>query len=397
MARALAETSVTPVDVGLDSTNRVMRAERSGELPCVALHGDYRYDELKNTDEELQRLDGELREALVERAISAPLIVMGYSGRDRSIMGALTASYSQPGPGVLYWCGYGDGPPPPPVADLLQAAHAAGRAAFYVPSAAFDDVMRRLALAGLTGAAREDAVAVIAEAGVDTVARAPFTAPSGRIGGLLKSTAFKLRCPVEAYSFRPQSLPETGIWAWLRELTAGRPDLVTVPYKGRIWALGTLTSIHEVFGDAMAEAPVRAPLDAGELRHEDGAITHLLVHSLAKAIAGARGLPNEGALLWDPKTSQDRHHDGAAYKVHDAVLLYIRRVGRDTLLVLKPTVKVFAADGARAAKDVEKAIKIGIFGYQHNDKFNGAVEGWRRVLFGPGTVFFLPCRRGHGP
>ena len=393
MARALADTSITPVEVGLDSTNRVMRAERQGELPCVALHGDYRYDELMNTDEELQRLEAELRKALIKRAVNAPLIVMGYSGRDRSIMDALTASYSQPGPGVLYWCGYGDGPPPPPVAALLQAARAAGRTAFYVPGAAFDDVMRRLALAG---AARDDALAVIAEAGVDKVARAPFTAPSGRIGGLLKSTAFKLRCPVEAYSFRPQIMPDTGIWAWLRELTGKRPDIVAVPYKGRIWALGTLTAIHEVFGDAMSERPVRAPLDASELRHEDGAITHLLVHSLAKAIAGARSLPAEGALLWDPATSQDRRHDDATYKVHDAVLLYIRRVGRDTMLVLKPTVKVFSALGAPAAKEVEKAIKIGIFGYQHNEKFNGAVEGWRRVLFGPGVTFSCPAGEDTG-
>lgn len=396
MARALAETSVTPIEVGLECTNRVVRAERSGEVPCVALHGDYRYDALRNTDEELQRLDAELRKTLVDRAVNAPLIVLGYSGRDRSIMDALASSYSQPGPGVLYWCGYGDGPPPPRVADLLQAARAAGRTAFYVPGAAFDDVMRRLALAGLMGAARDDALAVIAEAGVDKVARAPFTAPSGRIGGLLKSTAFRLRCPVEAYSFRPQIMPDSGIWAWLRELTAKRPDLVAVPYKGRIWALGTLTAIHEVFGEAMSVGPVRAPLDAGEVRHEDGAITHLLVHSLAKAIAGARSLPCEGPLLWDPKTSQDRRHDGAIYKVHDAVLLYIRRVGRDTLLVLKPTVKVFNIEGAPAVKEVEKAIKIGIFGYQHNDKFNGAVEGWRRVLFGPGTSFSCPAGEDTG-
>lgn len=111
MARALAETPVTPVEIGLNSTSRVMRLDRTGELPCVALHGDYRYDALKNTNAELQRLDADLRQDLVERAVSSPLIVMGYSGRDRSIMDALANSYSRSGPGTLYWCGYGDGPP----------------------------------------------------------------------------------------------------------------------------------------------------------------------------------------------------------------------------------------------------------------------------------------------
>ena len=265
-----------------------------------------------------------------------------------------------------------------------------------VPGAAFDDVMRRLALAGMSGAARDEALAIIAEAGVEKVARTPFTAPTGRVGGILKSTAFKLHCPVEAYCFRPKGIPERGAWAWLRELTAARPDLVAVPFKGRVWALAALTAIQEVFGDGMIENPVRAPLDVGELRHEDGAITHLLVRGLAGAIAGARNLPSDGALLWNPAKAQDRRLGGATFKVHDAVLIYIRRVSRDNVVVLKPTVKVFTAAGAAVAKEDEKAIKIGIFGYQHNDKFNDAVEGWRRVLFGPGVKFSCPAGEDTG-
>jgi hypothetical protein len=177
---------------------------------------------------------------------------MGYSGRDRSIMDALADSYGRTGPGTLYWCGYGDGPPPEAVAKLLAVAQATGRSAFYVPGAAFDDVMRRLALAGLSGAARDEVLAIIGEAGVDKVVRMAFTVPTGRVGGILKSTAFKLRCPVEAYSFRPKGMPERGAWPWVRDLVAARRDLVAVPFKGRIWALATLTAIHEVFGSRTA-------------------------------------------------------------------------------------------------------------------------------------------------
>jgi len=390
LPRALAETSVTPLEVGLDTTARVLRPDRSGELSCVALHGDYRYDALRNTDVETQRLDESLRQALVERAREAPLIVLGYSGRDVSIMEALTESYRQPGPGTLYWCGYGDGPPPQPVAQLIDAARAAGRTAFYVPGAAFDDTMRRLALAALADAPREAALAIIAQSGVETSRPAPFAAPQGRIGGILKSTAFKLRCPVEAYAFAA-ALPDQGAWAWLRERLGGRRDLVAVPFKRQIWALGTLSAIDEVFGDVMSGKPQRVPLDAGEVRHEDGAITHLLVHAIAGSIAEARGLSSEGALLWDPASGQNRRLHEAAFRVCDAVLLYIRRTGRETVLVMKPTVKVFTAAGAPASEADEKAIKLSIFGYQHNDKFNAAVERWRRALLGPGFVFTCPA------
>ena len=279
MPRALAETPVTPVEIGLDSTNRIVRTNRAGELSCVALHGDYRYDALRNTDAEVQRLDGELRQALVDQSVSSSLIVLGYSGRDNSIMEALTESYSRPGAGVLYWCGFGDRPPPDTVAALIATARKAGRTAFYVRGAAFDDVMRRLALATLSGADREDILAIIAQSGSEQPAATPFTVPDGAIGGIVKSTAFKLRCPVEAYSFKPVSMPEQGVWRWVREAVGDRRDLVAVPYKGMVWALGTLTSIHEVFPGPMAEAPVRVPIDISELRHEDGAVTHLLVRS----------------------------------------------------------------------------------------------------------------------
>ena len=389
LPRALAETSVTPVEVGLDTTARVLRPDRSGELSCVALHGDYRYDALRNTDAETQRLDESLRRALVERAREAPLIVLGYSGRDTSIMGALTESYRQPGTGTLYWCGYGDGPPPPAAAQLIDAARAAGRTAFYVPGAAFDDIMRRLALAAMAGASRETALAIIAQSGVEKSRPAPFVAPQGPIGGILKSTAFRLRCPIEAYAFAA-ALPAQGAWAWLRERLSGRRDLIAIPFKRQIWALGTLSAIEEVFGDVMSGKPQRVPLDAGEVRHEDGAITHLLVHALAGSMAEARGLSSDGALLWDAASVQNRRLHDAAFHVCNAVLLYIRRIGRETVLVMKPTVKVFTAAGAPASEADEKTIKLSIFGYQHNDKFNAAVEHWRRALLGPGVVLPVP-------
>lgn len=396
MTRALAETPVTPIEVGLDSSNRIMRAERTGELPCVALHGDYRYDSLKNTDAELQGMDKDLRKALIERIVTTPLIVLGYSGRDRSIMEALTEGYSKPGTGVLYWCGFGDEPPGKPVATLFAKARAAGRTTFYVPGAAFDDVIRRLALAVLSGEMREKALEIVAQVGVDRLARAPFTAPSGQIGGILKSTAFKLRCPVEAYCFKPTTMPDRGVWTWVRECLGDRRDLVAVPFKGRVWALGTLTAIRDVFGDIMIEEPVRAPLDAGELRHEDGAITHLLVHALVASIVSTRNLVSEGPLLWKPEAAQDRRVNGDTFKVHNAIILYIRRIGGETMLVLKPTVKVFTQSGLPASKEDEKTIKLSIFGYQHNDKFNDAVEIWRRVLFGSGTTFTCPAGEGSG-
>jgi hypothetical protein len=66
VARAAASYSVTPLEVGIDSQERLPRQVRSGELLTVSLHGDYRYDSLKNTLPEIQHQEVTLRKALIE-------------------------------------------------------------------------------------------------------------------------------------------------------------------------------------------------------------------------------------------------------------------------------------------------------------------------------------------
>ena len=48
-ARAAANFKLTPIEAGIDTQNGASRAAKKGELLCVSLHGDYRYDQLKNT------------------------------------------------------------------------------------------------------------------------------------------------------------------------------------------------------------------------------------------------------------------------------------------------------------------------------------------------------------
>lgn len=53
------------------------------------LHGDYHSDALKNTDAELRQQDAEMRRNLIDACRRQGLAVIGYSGRDASVMDAL--------------------------------------------------------------------------------------------------------------------------------------------------------------------------------------------------------------------------------------------------------------------------------------------------------------------
>ena len=327
-ARAAANFSLTPFEVGIDTQGRVARSANTGELLCVSLHGDYRYDDLKNTPEELQRQEEALRAALIDELRQRTLIVCGYSGRDKSIMEALQAACSEQGTGALYWCGYGDGDIPEPVARLIAHARAHGRQAFYVPALGFDDLMIRLALHCLEGerreAARKDIAALVPD---DLLARAPFHVPEHRANTLIKSNAFEIDCPSEVLSFDLKAWPPEKVWSWVREQTGARP-VVAVPFKGNILALGTVDDIKDCFGENIKGPVERTPISPDELRYEDGAIVGLMREALVRSIAQAAGVETDGqSELWLKTPLKKVRQDDVQCHAHESVIVFLRRVG----------------------------------------------------------------------
>jgi hypothetical protein len=211
-----ASAKVTPIEVGLDSTGRADRITQRGELLCVALHGDYRYDDLKNTPSELKNQDQQLRDALCKRLANETLIVLGYSGRDRSIMQSLEIAYSQPGKGRLYWCGHGDDEPANSVSQLLELAASNGRTSVYVATQGFDDVMLRLGLECTTGEMR-NRIQKMHMSTAPTNQSAPFKIAVSQTAGVIKSNAFQIECPTELLQFEAKGFDGLGKWGMIED------------------------------------------------------------------------------------------------------------------------------------------------------------------------------------
>ena len=138
--------NLSPIEVTLESEDRLYRTASSRELLCIALHGDYKYGPMKNTSNELDNQSEIFINALKSELRTRSLIVFGYSGRDKSLMSALAKAYSEKGAGRLYWCGYGD-KVTDIVTSLLTAVRKCGRDAFYVPTDGFDKTLFNISIA----------------------------------------------------------------------------------------------------------------------------------------------------------------------------------------------------------------------------------------------------------
>jgi SIR2-like domain len=370
-ARAAANFKLSPIEVGIDTQNRVTRAPGKGELLCVSMHGDYRYDQLKNTPEELQQQEAALRAALVAKLRDTSLVVSGYSGRDQSLMAALRDAYAQAGSGILYWCRFSDDDPPTHIEALIHHARSHGRQAYYVPSLGFDDVLTRVGLHCLQGDARKSIVKAMEEfAPEDKLTREPWQVPKHEATTLIKSNSFAIECPSEMLRFDLMQWPEPGtVWSYIRERIKDRA-IVAVPFKGNVFALGLIDTIKQAFGDNIKGPVERTPVGPKDLAYEDGAIVSLMREALTRSMADAANLRTDGRHeLWKTTPRQDQRQ------------LYLRRIAGTQYLALMPSIKVLDKAGAETPLDIANPIKLGILGYQHNKPFNRAVMDWRSILF----------------
>jgi hypothetical protein len=361
------------------------------------MHGDYRYDQLKNTPEELQAQEAELRQALIAQARDTSLIVSGYSGRDQSLMDSLRAAYAEEGTGILYWCGFTDGDVPEHVAALVAHARAHGRQAYYVQTLGFDDLLIRLALHCLQGDKHQAALRAMEElAPNDRLAREPFQVRRFPAATLIKSNGFAIDCPAEVLQLELKHWPEEKVWAHVRKQTEGRA-VVAVPFKGKVLALGLIDEVKEAFGDNLKAPIERTPVSPSELDHDDGAVVALMREGLTRTMAEAAGLQTDGRHeLWKQEPLRSGRQGNLEYEVFASVQLFLRRIGGAQQLILKPSVKVLDKAGHAVPVETANPIKLGILGYQHNKPFNQAVNDWRAILFPQGAeaVFAFPHGAG---
>ena len=110
------------------------------------LHGDYHSVELKNTDDELKQQDAEMRRALVQACKTNGLAVIGYSGRDASVMDALREALDggRGFPNGLFWFKRSSESPFEAVTELINGARRLGVDAHIIDNETFDELLSDL-------------------------------------------------------------------------------------------------------------------------------------------------------------------------------------------------------------------------------------------------------------
>lgn len=360
------------VDISLDTVQRInQRTQNRNELQIIKLHGDFKYGDLKNTSEELQTQDETFRNKLVEYLGDKHLIVIGYSGRDSSLMKTLKDAYTKPGAGILFWCGYGKSINSE-VESLINHANNSGRNAFYIQTDGFDTTM-----INLTKLIVEENVVLKKELSElqknenKNEVFKPFDLNIDRVNKVLKSNCFPIQFPKEVFIF--EAIIKEKPWKYVKIKTLIRNEIAAVPFEKNIWAFGTLDKINDAFNDVIQGNIARKPLT--DIRIHNSSINFLLLSTICKIFSSLHNLKtNFKDILW----SESEFITISNQKVYNAIRISLETINHVYYLTINPT---FYLDSNDLSKDFRQQIGLTFFHKIWNKQYNDYVTTWRNKLF----------------
>lgn len=371
---------VQGIDISLETVERInRRTQNKNELPIIKLHGDFKYGDLKNTPEELQEQDETLRNKLIDYVSDKNLIILGYSGRDKSLMETLKQAYSKKGAGILFWCGYGDSINDD-VSELLEHIDQQGRKGYYVATDGFDNT-----LVNLTKLIVEENFELKEQLKeLKNISQLedtrPFNLNVERKNKILKSNLYPLEFPKEVLVF-DATIPERP-WKTVKDITLQDFTISAIPYGKDIWAFGTAENVQQKFSDIIQGDLQRKPLTNIKIYH--GGIQFLLLSTICKVFGKMYSLQtNFKDKIWDENKFDIINN----HKVYHALKFGVEKIQGNFYLALNPD---FHIAEAGVTKDIKQQIGLTFFHKIWNQHFNDYLNDWRKTLLTKPKYEFPP-------
>lgn len=390
--RSAHQNKLTPIEITLDNAERIYRNQSTKELLTIALHGDYKFTTLKNTEKELDNQNETFTEHLANYHIDKNLIVIGYSGRDKSLMQSIKNAFTKKGAGRLYWCGYGDRSNDE-INELLNEVRKAGREAYYVSTDGFDKT-----LIHLTKSAFEDnsIVAKKIQEALELSAdeeyfKTEFSLGFQKADKYIKSNLHPIVFPKEVFQFEIDFKDEKP-WHFLKTITK-ETNICAVPFKKKVFALGTLSEISSVFKNHLRTEIKREPISKYDIENVS-AFKSLMLQAILKHFSK---LLNIETNLKDKIWLKAGEKQIGNVTIHKSIHLsfFSDKNINFSYLSFSPTVHLTSTE--EISKLQKQALSKGQLEKLYNNKYDEVLDFWNIALFNNQRIKFeFPISSGTG-
>ncbi|MDR0603786.1 MAG: SIR2 family protein [Bacteroidales bacterium] len=391
--RAAFQNGLTPIEVTLDNVENIFRNQNTKELLYIALHGDYKYSTLKNTEKELDAQNDTFVRYLANYHIDKNMVVIGYSGRDKSLMQTIRSAFTMQGAGRLYWCGYGD-MITSEVSDLLTEIRKAGREAYYISTDGFDKTLIHLAKSAFEDNSNLSVdvqkLMEITEKDEEYL-KTNFSLTFQRTDKYIKSNLHPIIFPKELFQFEIDYQNDKP-WQYLKTLTKDT-NVCAIPFKKKVFALGTLTEINNIFKDRIKSEIRREPISKYDIENVS-AFKSLMLQAILKYFALNTALEtNFKNKIWQKAIAGKSNN----IDVHKSILLSLYFDNQRNFGYLTFTPIVYLTSTNDISKIQRQQISKSWLEKLYNNKYDELLESWNTLLFSQQKIKFeFPIQSGTG-
>ena len=339
------------------------------------LHGDYRYDWLKNTEEELQQLETKLKEYALSQLTGKQLVVIGYSGSDESIMSFLEGCIDDPAlltKGLLWTIRRGS-QANPRVIQLIERAKTNGKTADIIEIDGFDQLM--FSIYQIQNYHND----IIDGQGSLLRERSDIRLSGKPVDSFVKLNAYQAEgCPL-------CNVFETDIASWkeLHSVIDGA-DIIAGLFSKHIYAFSSAEKLRTVFSEHILSSINREEAPERDIRKNDSVYIGL-VYQLIKQTFLSKGMISFAKnKVYNP----DSCRPDKGYQVFDALEIAVSYIDGNLYLNLLPTVHVRGSRGERLNKESYQIQVNRVVSTIYNQQYNEKLRFWESLCFTSGKIFF---------
>lgn len=339
----------------------------------IKMHGDYLYDRIQNTAEELQKLERHIGQLSATRLSDNQLLVIGYSGNDSSILDWFKSNLDNPSFASkgIYWCTIKNYGVNEKVAHLLEEIEQRGREVGIIEISNFDDFLYRVYASKCT------AESTILKLGEAQSKLEPFVFSSTpRKKPFIKYNAF-----ISKQDGIPKTIrcAKTSIanYKSLKEIIGDMPIAAALK-NGMIYFACELQYIEHLkpfLTDKVREANFNRALINRDNSVEISLLYELIFISLTNVVSlqrvGKRRIINTSTLTVAPNKQ---------YSFYEAALLSLQYNNNELYLIITPTIEVIKTNGTKISKEERDIITNSIISQRYNNKFGDHLLSWQKII-----------------
>ena len=339
----------------------------------IKMHGDYLYDKIQNTTNELQSLEKHIGQLSATRISENQLLVIGYSGNDISILNwfknnMCNPSFASKG---IYWCTLKKYGVNPKVAELLTEIEQYGHEVGIVEISNFDDFLYRIYTSKCTP---ETAISKLGESKSKKV---PFTFASvPRKTPFIKFNAF-----ITKQGGIPKTIhcAKTSItdYKLLREIIGGMP-IIAVLKNGMLF-FACEKKYFEYLEPYITESIREFNFNSALINRDNSVEMSLLYELIISSLSninflqriGKRKIININTLSVAPNRR---------YSFYEAALFSLQYNNNELYLIITPTIEVIKTNGDKISKEERNIITNSIISKRYNNKFGDHLLLWQKII-----------------